>query len=43
MKYDKPKVIALDLAISAIQGGKGISSKPDNPQFETTAAYEADE
>jgi hypothetical protein len=43
MQYEKPEMVALASAASAIQGGKGMSPNSDHPQFVTTAAYEADE
>jgi hypothetical protein len=48
MTYNKPKVIKLDSALSAIQGVVKTFILPDNrdPQHEfdaTTGAYEADE
>lgn len=45
MKYEKPEMTRLEPAISVIQGGKGITSNPDNHSdtYVTMSAYEADE
>jgi hypothetical protein len=43
MNYEKPEVIPLEPAITAIQGSKNISSNRDSSQYVTAAAYEADE
>jgi hypothetical protein len=43
MEYQKPEVVALASAVTAIQGSKNISSSRDSSQYVTAAAYEADE
>jgi hypothetical protein len=43
MKYEKPELVAVASATTAIQGGrKGASTNPDSSAF-TIGAYEADE
>jgi hypothetical protein len=45
MEYNKPTVVRLAEAASAIQGGKGIAAQdsPDTNPAKTVPAYEADE
>jgi len=43
MKYRKPEIVVLEVAASAIRGGKGDSTTTDMSLKHTTGAYEADE
>jgi len=44
MKYDKPEVTVVDLALHAVRGGKAITHVVDSSfEMTTSGAYEADE
>jgi hypothetical protein len=45
MEYRKPKMISLDLPVTAIQGGKAYDPLLNDgiPQWWTIASYQADE
>jgi len=43
MKYEKPELIALASAATAVRGGKGEDQPVDIDAKPTTAAYQADE
>jgi hypothetical protein len=45
MKYEKPELFVVGSATATVQGGKGSSMYPDNPNEDsyTIPAYQADE